>query len=327
MKLGIAGTGKIVQEALPVILSTMDRPGDQVVLMGREHSAERTRRLCAQYALDGYVLDYDALLSSGVDTVYIALPNHLHAEYALGALRAGKHVILEKPAALCRRELEEILAAARQERRILVEAMSLHYLPAWNSLKEKLPELGGIRLASFQFCQYSSRYDAFQRGEIAPSFDPACGGGALMDLGVYNLHAIVSLFGVPLSARYHAHYERGIDTNGVLLLDYGDFQAVSIAAKDCQSPVSSTIQGTRGCLRIPVPANQVNCYELWRNGQEPERFDFADGTHRMAYEFRTFRRAVEEEDLAFAQTMAQISIDVLQVIDMARGQEGIGKEF
>ena len=319
MKLGIAGTGKIVQEALPVILQIMDRPEDRIVLMGRAHSQERTKRLCAQYALDGYVLDYDALLSSGVDTVYIALPNHLHAEYALRALRAGKHVILEKPAALRRGDLEELLAAAKEGHRILVEAMSLHYLPAWNSLREKLPELGDIRLVNVQFCQYSSRYDAFQRGEIAPSFDPACGGGALMDLGVYNLHAIVSLFGVPASAQYHAHYERGVDTGGVLLLDYGNFQAVSIAAKDCQAPVSSTIQGTRGCLRIPVPANQVNCYELWRNGQEPERYDFADGMHRMTYEFRTFRRMIEEEDLAFAQRMARISLDVLQVIDMVRG--------
>ena len=319
MKLGIAGTGKIVQEALPVILRTMDRPEDRIVLMGRAHSAERTRQLCSQYALDGYVLDFDALLSSGVDTVYIALPNHLHAEYALQALRAGKHVILEKPAALRYRELEEVLAAAKEEHRILVEAMSLHYLPAWQSLKEKLPEIGDIRLVNFQFCQYSSRYDAFQRGEIAPAFDPACGGGALMDLGVYNLHAIVSLFGVPSSARYHARYERGVDTGGVLLLDYGDFQALSIAAKDCQAPVSSTIQGTKGCLRISVPANQINGYELWRNGQESERFDFAGGTHRLAYEFRTFRRVIEEEDAAFAQRMARISLDVLRVTDMARG--------
>ena len=312
MKLGIAGTGKIVQEALPVILEI--RP-EYICLMGRERSAERTVRLYEQYHLDAYVLDFESLLSSQADTIYIALPNQLHYEYAKQALRAGKNVILEKPAAVRRRELEALFSMADASGCILVEAMTLHYLPAFLSLKEKVSDLGTIKLVNFQFCQYSSRYDAFRRGEIFPAFDPACAGGALMDLNVYNLHAIIGLFGKPLSAAYYPNMERGIDTSGVLIMDYGSFRAVSMAAKDCQAPVSSTIQGTQGCIRIPVPANGLDRYEVLNNAMDSVLYDFSCGRHRMYWEFAEFSRIIDEKDFSAAVRTRQISLDVLDVLD------------
>ena len=319
MKLGIAGTGKIVQEALPVLLEAGAKPG-QILLMGRESSAERTRKLWERYQLGGYVLDFEELLASDADTIYIALPNQLHCECTERALRSGKHVILEKPAAVRRAELARLFAIAEEEHKILVEAMTLHYLPAWISLKEKLADLGEIKLVNFTFCQYSSRYDAFQRGEIAPAFDPACAGGALTDLNVYNLHAILGLFGTPDAVTYYPNMERGVDTSGILILNYGSFQAVLVAAKDCQAPVSSTIQGTKGCIRIPVPANQVNCYELWNNKKEVQRFDFSSERHRMYWEFVEFFRMIEEQDFAAAKSMQAVSLEAAGVLETARAQ-------
>ena len=262
MRLGIIGTGLIVHEVLPMIHTI--RP-EKIYLLGTLHSAEKTKNLCEQYHLDGYFFDYQELLLTDVDTVYIALPNTLHYAFAKEALLHGKHVILEKPITVTSAQLTELAALARKQRRILVEAMSLHYTPAYRSIAKQLPALGDIRLVSFQFCQYSSRYDAFQEGRIAPAFDPACAGGALMDLNIYNLHAILGLFGTPQAFRYFPNLDRGIDTSGILTLTYqdsayGSFQAAAIAAKDCQAPVSSTIQGTRGCIRISVPMNQIESY-------------------------------------------------------------------
>ena len=315
MKLGIAGTGKIVQEALSVILSA--KP-DKVYLAGREHSAERTEKLCRQYGLDGYFLDYEEMLESDADTVYIAVPNSLHASFAGKALRAGKHVILEKPATVRKEELEDLFSLAGKQKRILVEAMSLHFLPAWQSLSGKIGDLGRIRLACFQFCQYSSRYDAFLRGEVAPAFDTACAGGALMDLGIYNIHAIVSLFGEPENVQYFPNMERGIDVSGILVMEYGDFQAVSIAAKECQSPTSSTIQGTEGCIRIPVPANQVDRYEIWDNAGHVQKYDYSGGKHRLFWEWQEFTRMIAEEDFGKVEELEKISLQAMGVIDRAR---------
>ena len=89
---------------------------------------------------------------------------------------------------------------------------------------------------------------------------------------------------------------------------YGSFQAAAIAAKDCQAPVSSTIQGTRGCIRISVPMNQIESYELIDNQKHSATFDFHEGKHRLSYEFQEFRRMIEEQDFAAADQMLAISL-------------------
>ena len=320
MRLGIIGTGMIVHEVLPMLFQT---GLEKIYILGTAHSVEKTENLCKTYHLDGCFFDYQKLLDTDADTVYIALPNHLHYSFAREALLKGKHVILEKPATVTSGQLEDLAGLARRQERILVEAMSLHYTPAFHSIAEKLPLLGDIKIVNFQFCQYSSRYDAFCQGKISPAFDPRCAGGALMDLNVYNLHAILGLFGEPLSSRYSANTDRGIDTSGILTLQYEGkqgkgFQAVAIAAKDCQAPVSSTIQGTKGCIRISVPMNQIESYELIDNQRNSTLFDFREGQHRLSYEFREFRRMIEEKDFATAEKMLEISLEAVKILEKNR---------
>ena len=144
-----------------------------------------------------------------------------------------------------------------------------------------------------------------------------------MDLNIYNLHAILGLFGKPLSARYFANVERGIDTSGILTLQYGrehgtGFQAAAIAAKDCQAPVSSTIQGTRGCIRISVPMNQIESYELIDNQKNSTVFEFHEGKHRLFYEFQAFRRMIEENDFDTAEKMLEISLEAVKILEKNR---------
>ena len=117
---------------------------------------------------------------------------------------------------------------------MLFEAMNIHYLPAYCSLKEELTQVGQLKIVSLNYSQYSSRYDAFKNGQVLATFDPTKAGGALMDLNVYNIHTLVGLFGKPKKVYYEANIERGIDTSGILTLDYGDFKASAIAAKVLQ---------------------------------------------------------------------------------------------
>jgi len=315
MKLGIMGTGKIVQEVLPLIASLHP---EKCYLMGRETSAARTRDLCQKYRLNGYFLNAEDLLAADIDTVYLALPNSLHFPFAKQAIAAGKHVIVEKPATVHSQELLELAADAEAQQVFLLEAMSLHYTPAFRSLKEQLPSLSPIRLVNFQFCQYSSRYDDFREGKIAPAFDPACMGGALMDLNVYNLHAILALFGKPQDAHYFPNMQRGVDTSGVAALDYGTFQAVSLAAKDCQAPVASTIQGENACLTVRMPMNQIDRYEISDHKGQTQVFDFHNEKHRLYHEFTELERIIREKDTKTAQELLRVSIDVVTLLEQLR---------
>lgn len=316
MKLGILGTGKIVLDVLP-LLSSMDF--EALYLLTTPHSVEKAKRLCSDYGLTGFFTDYDELLATDIDTVYVALPNHLHYEYTKRALLAGKHVFLEKPAMPTPKELAELIDLAKQKQLILLEAMSLHYTKAYQALRQELKRIGEIKLVNFQFCQYSSRYDDFKNGIIAPSFDPAQGGGALMDLNVYNLHAILGLFGAPESVSYIPNMERGIDTSGVLMLTYPTFQAVSLAAKDCQAPVHDMIQGVDGCIHISMPLNRIDGYELFdKTGALVQTADYHEDTHRLSQEFHELIRIIEERDFPFAERLAKISLAACRILEEAR---------
>ncbi len=320
MRLGILGSGLIVR----TLMETIDKlPFASVCLLAREGSRARAKEMAARHGLGAVFCDYGALLDSGVDTVYVALPNALHYAYAKEALLRGKDVILEKPATANARELRELAALAKERGALLFEAMTPHYLPAFRAMREALSELGRVRLASFSFCQYSSRYDAFLRGETAPVFNPGLAGGALMDLNVYNLHAAIGLFGKPVSARYLANVTRGVDTSGVLTLQYPDFAAVCVAAKDCGGPNRCAVRGERGVLWSDEVMNHPTAFHILPNGGEERLIAPPAPEHRMYYEFMEFLRMAETRDLRRAEEMLRISLDAMEALDEARATAGI----
>ena len=187
MKLGILGTGKIVKEFLPWLVQSS---GFEVeALCSTERSAAAAQDLCEQYNIPRSTTNYLELLQ-WVDTVYIATPNIHHTRYARVALEARKNVIVEKPMAPSAAETEELAELARHKKVFLFEAVTTQYLENYNKIRELLPRIGAVKLVQCNFSQYSSRYDDFCNGIVAPVFDPASAGGALMDLNVYNLSLI-----------------------------------------------------------------------------------------------------------------------------------------
>ena len=317
MKLGIVGTGMIVRDLLKTLHQV---PVASLAIWGRNQA--KTRQLADEYGIPLVFNDYAAMLHADVDTVYIALPNHLHFSFAEQALAAGKHVIMEKPITSNSHELQTLRDLAKTRGLILIEAVTVHYLPAYLSMREKIAELGEIKIVSLNYSQYSSRYDRFKAGEVPPVFDPQQSGGALMDLNVYNIHFAVGLFGKPQDCIYAANMQRGIDTSGILLLDYPDFKVVCIGAKDCAAPVQLSIQGDKGNITIPMPANAMHRFILTPNHGIAQSFDFAQ-EHRMLPEFRQFVKIIDSRDIAYAEKMLDISATVCKIMEKARKRAGI----
>ena len=320
MRLGILGTGKIVQEFLPWLVE--NKPFTVQAVCSTPRSAELAQSLCAQYGIPQQTTNYFELLQ-WVDVVYIAVPNLQHARYARVALEAGKHVIVEKPMAVTAAETEELAALARRKKVFLFEAVTTQYLENYHKLRELLPRVGTVKLVQCSFSQYSSRYDAFCAGEVLPAFDPACAGGALMDLGVYNVSYIVGLFGEPNTVHYSANIERGIDTSGILTMDYTGFKAVSIAAKDCSAPARYLIQGTKGYLLQKSTANFCGGLTFHPNEGKEEHYNLNGGRPRQAAEFETFARAIESGDQELCTRMLDTSIAVSRVLNVARKDAGV----
>ena len=319
MKLGILGTGMIVKDLLTTI---QELAFDKVVLLATERSQKEAHEMVESYGLDGVYVNYDELLKSDVDTIYVALPNHLHYAFAKKALEADKNVIVEKPFTSNSKEAQELVNLAKNKQCFLFEAMTVHYMPAMLQLKKDVMQLGEMKIISLNYSQYSSRYDAFKQGQILPAFDYHKSGGALYDLNVYNIHFVLDLFGQPKEVNYYPNIERGIDTSGVLILDYDNFKAVLIGAKDCRAPLMNTLQANQGHVVITTPVSRLRDYQISQN-QHEEHKTFTSQTHAMYYEFKEMKRMIEDNDHVKADEMLKLSLMASQVMTEARRKAGI----
>lgn len=322
MKLAILGSGMMVRDFLSIAAEV---PGIRLrSIFGLEAVRGELDALQAQHAIEAVHTDYDACLADPeVDTVYVGLPNRLHFEFALRALQAGKHVICEKPFTVSLAEFDQLRAEAETRGLVLVEAITTQYLANYRAIKQRLPQLGQLKLIESNYSQYSSRFDAFRRGEVLPAFDPKMGGGALMDIGIYNVHLIVGLLGRPQAVACSANIERGIDTSGLLVLDYGTCKAVSVGAKDCRSAPHSNIQGELGSILLQGHPNLCERFTVSLHGQDPEDVDAKVHPHRMVEEFMAFEAMIANNDLAERDARLEHTRAVLEVVTEGLSDAGV----
>ena len=160
MKVGIAGTGKIVREFL-----NMQKDQERIevtALVCRPQSEKTGRELAEQYGIPALYTDYETFLKEAeMDAVYLGIVNQMHAFYAEKALLAGRNVINEKPFTSTVKEAEKLVRLAREKHLFLLEAITLLHFPNYHYIQEHLKDLGKITMVQANFSQYSSRYDKY----------------------------------------------------------------------------------------------------------------------------------------------------------------------
>jgi predicted dehydrogenase len=320
MKIATIGTGFIVDSFLNAIQSI---PGAKCISMA-SRKRETAMPLAQKYGIPIIYTDLDEMLSnSEVDFVYVASPNSLHYEQAVKALEHGKNVICEKPFTSTSKETGHLISLARQHHLMLFEAITNIHLPNYSLIKENLPRLGKIRMIQCNYSQYSSRYDKLKDGGNPNIFNPDFSGGALVDLNIYNIHFIMKMFGPPQKVKYYANkYANGIDTSGILILEYADFLAECVACKDTNSMNFALIQGENGYLLAENGANRcqkgILCLPSERIvlNQQPKR-------NLLYYELKQFRDIFTQQDFSKCHDLLDHSYSVMKVVEAARKSAGI----
>ena len=181
---GLIGAGWIATKA---IAPAMHAASDTIIQAVASRDLNRAEALNPVTAYESY----EALISDPlVDAVYISLPNHLHCQWTVATLNAGKHVLCEKPFAMNVAEIELMIQAARDNDRLLVEAVWSRWHPRMIRMIDyvKAGNIGDIVSIDASFT-FPAKIDENYRAQ------PAMGGGALYDVGVYPLHAIAALIG------------------------------------------------------------------------------------------------------------------------------------
>lgn len=316
MKLAIVGAGMIVKDFLTMINSIPSIKLQAIV--GVENDLATMNELKEKHGIQAVFTDLNNCLETAdIDTVYVAVPNHLHFSIAKQALLSGKHVICEKPFTLSLKELEELEELAISNNLILLEAITNQYLTNYEQIKKSISEIGELKVIECNYSQYSSRYDAFKKGDILPAFNPKFGGGALLDINIYNIHFIVGLLGSPNEVIYSANIKRDVDTSGILLLSYDNTKVICIGSKDSTAPIKTIIQGDEGSVVVNGPTNVIDNFDFIMNKEKPINIDKKVNSHRMFEEFKKFEEVIDNKDYDFAQTMMTHSKKVMAVVDQA----------
>ena len=316
MNLGIVGAGMIVKDFLSFTHEIPEIKLEAIVA----RNIENLKNLQNIYNIKEIFTDLDECLSSpSIDTIYVAVPNNLHYSVAKKALEAGKNVICEKPFTLDYHETVKLFELAESKNLILIEAITNQYLPNYLEIKEKLSQIGNIRLVECNFSQLSSRYEAFKKGIIAPVFDKNQGGGVLGDLNIYNIHFVVGLFGAPKNSEYYPNIVREVDTSGILILEYDEFKVVCIAAKDTYNNSYANIQGDKGLIKVIGTLNEVPNYII-KNNEVEMKVNKNIHKHRMYSEFKKFIDVINNNDFDFMKKQKEHSLAVMEIFYKSRKQ-------
>ncbi len=183
IRYAVVGAGWISQIAFMPSVAQSGNSQMAAIVTGNDKVAGE---LAAFYGIEhvcGYD-GYDALVASDkIDAVYIALPNSQHADFAIRALKAGKHAIVEKPLATTAEECEAMIAAAEENDVFLMTAYRLHCEPMTVEVLERIRagEIGAVKHFASTFGFQSPDTNHRLRGEHW--------GGPLQDIGVYCLNA------------------------------------------------------------------------------------------------------------------------------------------
>src|SRR4051794_5096233 len=180
LRWAILGTGNIAKQfAAGVRQSARSRT---VAVASR--AIETARDFARDYEITSAYGSYDAMLADrSVDAVYLSLPNSMHREWTIRSIRAGKHVLCEKPFAMNAGESAEMIDVAQREGRVLIEAFMYRAHPQTGAIVDAVRggKIGRLQLVRTSFCYRTTRIAGNVR------FDRELGGGALMDVGCYCL--------------------------------------------------------------------------------------------------------------------------------------------
>lgn len=315
INIAILGTGNIIPEAVTAIQASNKFFVRNI--WARSHSRDKAAALAEKFNIERFTTDFNEILNdSAIDFVYIGLVNSVHYEYAKKCLDAGKNVILEKPFTTDAAQAQNLIDSALSKRLYLFEAITTLHQPNFNAIRDAVKKIGDIKLVICNFSQYSSRYDAYKRGEVASSFNPKLFGGAFMDINIYNLNFVVGLFGLPKKVSYIANRGfNGIDTSGIATLEYENFIAQCISAKDSGSPSFLSIQGDNGYILVHGTPNELGSFDLAVRGEDIQHFALNKFNHRMIHEFVDFAQIFEQKNYVAVEEYLSISRNVMKVVD------------
>ncbi|WP_330267368.1 Gfo/Idh/MocA family oxidoreductase [Streptomyces griseorubiginosus] len=318
---GILATGGI---AAAFTADLVDLPDAEVVAVASRSEAS-AKAFAERFGIERAYGEWGALAEDAdIDVVYVATPHSAHRAAAGLCLSAGRNVLCEKAFTLNAREAEELVGLAKDGGRFLMEAMWMYCNPLIRRLKALVDDgaIGDVRTVQADFGL---------AGPFPPAHrlrDPAQGGGALLDLGVYPVSFAQLLLGEPADVTAKAVLsEEGVDlqTGALLSYDSGALASLHCSLTGGTATIAS-VTGSLGRIDIPNGFFHPDRFVLHRDGRDPEEFvaDPADGPRNsLKHEAREVMRALRAGETESPLVPLEGTLAVMRTLDAVRDRIGV----
>jgi predicted dehydrogenase len=328
LRWGIAGTGGIAGSFARDL--RLEPDAGRLVAVG-SRSPERAREFAATVRGPDAAGSGDTLRAHGtlddlaadpdIDVVYVAVPHTAHHEVARRMLTAGKAVLLEKPFTVSRTEADDLVQLARKQGVFLMEAMWTRFLPHVQRIRELLAEgrLGEVRLLVAEHGVW------FRHNPAHRMFDPALGGGALLDLGIYPISFAAMLFGEPAKVTTTASFgDTGVDGQTAVTLSYENgAQAVLSSSMEAWLPNRATIAGRDARIEIDGMFYRPGGFTLVDRHGASERYTFTTAGGGLQYQALEVARCIAAGLTESPVLPLDESVCIMGTLDRVRAAIGL----
>lgn len=252
-------------------------------------STEKAQNIAEQFGIPKCYGSYEELLADDdIDAVYIPLPNHLHVQWAIKSLEAGKHVLVEKPVGLSSKEAERLLQETKKYPHLKVmEAFMYRHHPQWIKVKELVDQkaIGDIKTIQSSFSFFEDDPNSIVNSK-------EFGGGSLMDIGCYPISISRFLFNsepksISSVIEYHPDFKVDVLASGILEFETGT--SVFFSSTQLVDNQQAQIFGTKGNIKFEWPFNPPT--------DKPSKIWVTIGDDCKTIEFETCNQYTIQADL------------------------------
>lgn len=320
MKWGILATGTIAAKFADTV-NQME--GEQILAACASRTMEKAESFRAKYNILRAYDSYEAMVQDPeVEAVYIATPNNLHFENCVMCLEAGKHVLCEKPFTTTREEGEKLFALAESKGLFIMEAFWTRFLPVMRKLQELIRDgvIGDVVWArsDYGFIATGARKDR--------KFDSSLAGGALLDIGIYNLGFMRMVMNdeqpESFDSQYHIN-EYGTDDFSTILLRYPcGKSAVVTTCIGINMTRYAVVYGTKGSVSLDDFQQAEKLY-VRREGEEAYTIELPREINGFEYQIREVERCVKAGMTTSDVLKKQDTLEVLELMDQIRTSWGL----
>ena len=315
---GIIGLGRIAEKFANDLELVTDAELYAVASRSEEKANDFARKFKVTKAYKGYKKICE---DENVDIVYIATPHHLHFQNSLDCLRMYKPVLCEKPAAINRKQLEEMISESKSNQTFFMEALWTRFLPFFSEIYKTIisGSLGEIISVRADFC-FNTEFNPKSR-----LYDQNMGGGALLDIGIYPVFLAYQLMGVPQKISATAKIGKSqVDEVCTIIMEYEHGKSAQLLASIIfESRMEAEIHGTFGSIVVPPRWHESTEFSIVLNQRRTKRIQPGKIGKGYVHEITACHDCLRNRWIEHPDWSHKNSLELMGILDSIREEIGL----